>query len=622
MEELYFTGLRLNQFYDADVDPYPYYEEALRRDPGDSRVNTQLGILYCKRKMWAAAGEKLRLALERVAGNYTRPRDGEALYYLGIALRAQKRWDEAYDALYRTTWSAAHHTASYYALAQIDCRRGNYATALSHLDRALTTSVHDLPCLNLRTVVLRRLGDGKAAERQARQVADLDPLDHQCRNELYLLQREAGKRGAAKLLAKLMQAMRDSPRTYLELSLDYANSGCYEEAIDLLARLEERGTEYPMVCYYLGYFWAQRGDEDRSSRYYGVASQLSPDYCFPFRAESIDVLTHAAHANPQDPLPPYYLGNLLYEPQPERAIEAWEKSRNLDPQLYVVHRNLGLAYAEVEDDLPKAIASMERAVALGGTARLLYELDELYEKTGVAPEERYALLRDHHELGSQRSETLLSEAQVAVLAGHYGGAIKLLAEGFFPDWEGRQAMGTVQQDAHILRGLQSLEAGQAHPAREDFETALTLTAGRFGRSRTIQLNFLMGEAHHAIGDTVASRQYYEQAVAGRLGRFSGEYAYYKGRALVRLGRATEAEEVYDEMLAQGGWSRRGRFAQRLESDERANRWRARDLFATAMAHLGKGMLEEARAQFEEALALDPSNIWVRRQLASTGADSQ
>lgn len=74
IDRLYRMRVLINQFYNASADPYPYYEEALRRDPGDSRVNTQLGILYCKRKMWTEAEGRLRLALERVAGNYPRPR--------------------------------------------------------------------------------------------------------------------------------------------------------------------------------------------------------------------------------------------------------------------------------------------------------------------------------------------------------------------------------------------------------------------------------------------------------------------------------------------------------------------------------------------------------------------
>jgi len=59
VEELYLTGLRLSQFHNAVIDAYPYYEEALRRDPGNYRVNTQLGILYCERLMWPEAEERL-----------------------------------------------------------------------------------------------------------------------------------------------------------------------------------------------------------------------------------------------------------------------------------------------------------------------------------------------------------------------------------------------------------------------------------------------------------------------------------------------------------------------------------------------------------------------------------
>ena len=43
-EELYLTGLRIEQFHNPDRDPEPYWAEALKRDPGDTRVNTALGI--------------------------------------------------------------------------------------------------------------------------------------------------------------------------------------------------------------------------------------------------------------------------------------------------------------------------------------------------------------------------------------------------------------------------------------------------------------------------------------------------------------------------------------------------------------------------------------------------
>ncbi len=39
VEELYYAGLRLEQFFNPALEPDAYYEEALRRDPDDSRVN-------------------------------------------------------------------------------------------------------------------------------------------------------------------------------------------------------------------------------------------------------------------------------------------------------------------------------------------------------------------------------------------------------------------------------------------------------------------------------------------------------------------------------------------------------------------------------------------------------
>jgi len=50
IEELYYAGLRLEQFYNPSLDPDPYYEEALRRDSFDYRVNTAVGIRYLKER--------------------------------------------------------------------------------------------------------------------------------------------------------------------------------------------------------------------------------------------------------------------------------------------------------------------------------------------------------------------------------------------------------------------------------------------------------------------------------------------------------------------------------------------------------------------------------------------
>ena len=74
----------------------PYWEEALRRDPGDARVNTVLGITAYTKARYAEAEKYLRKAIERVTDRYTTPKDAEAIYYLGATLKAEGKTDEAY----------------------------------------------------------------------------------------------------------------------------------------------------------------------------------------------------------------------------------------------------------------------------------------------------------------------------------------------------------------------------------------------------------------------------------------------------------------------------------------------------------------------------------------------
>jgi hypothetical protein len=107
IEELYLAGQRLEQFHNPTLEPYPYYEEALRRDPSDIRTNTALGLLYLKGGLYREAEARLAVAVARLIANYTRPKDGEALYYFGVAKRRHGRTAEAEDAFQRAAWNPA-----------------------------------------------------------------------------------------------------------------------------------------------------------------------------------------------------------------------------------------------------------------------------------------------------------------------------------------------------------------------------------------------------------------------------------------------------------------------------------------------------------------------------------
>src|SRR4051812_42365625 len=86
-EELYLAGQRIEQFHNPGLDPLAYWQEALRRDPGDIRFNTSLGIRAFKQSRFAEAEQYFRKALARLTDRYTTPKDAEATYYLGLSLK-------------------------------------------------------------------------------------------------------------------------------------------------------------------------------------------------------------------------------------------------------------------------------------------------------------------------------------------------------------------------------------------------------------------------------------------------------------------------------------------------------------------------------------------------------
>lgn len=525
VEELYLTGLRLELFHSPELAPSPYYEEALRRDPDNYRVNTTLAISCCKRGLFKEAEEKLNRAIKRVTKNYTTPRDGEAYYYLGVTLKAQGKYDPAYDAFFKATWYHAWHAAAHYSLAELECLKGDFLKALEFIDLSLSTNTSNTKALTLKVAVLRVLGRFDEAEKSASQVLAFDPLDFWAGNELYLVKSGRGlKSKTIKELNALKIKMRGNVQSYLEVALDYGNCGLWDEAIEVLSRLvdsnREKITTYPMVYYYLGYFWEKKGEGEKALKYYRLGGKMPTDYCFPFRLEDIEALQSAVRKNPEDARPPYYLGNLLYFfNQPEKAIKEWKTSRNLDDTFPIVHRNLGLAYARVENNIPKAIASLEKAVACKKDPILYYELDQLYEAGGVSPRKRLKLLERNHETILKRDDALSREILLYVQLGQYDKAIDLLNNHHFHVWEGAKGRGHIHNiyvDAHLLRGQKHFKAKRFQDALRDYEAALdypeNLGVGKpYREEKSSQIYYFIGTAYEALGDTGKAGEAYKKS---------------------------------------------------------------------------------------------------------------
>jgi len=612
-DELYLIGLHLSQYRHATRDPMEYWREALRRDPGDARCNHAVGLWHLRRGEAAEAERFFRAAIARLTSRNPNPYDGEPFYHLGLVLRFLKRDDEAYAAFYKAVWNQAWQGAGYHALAEIDCVREEWAKALDHLNRSLRLNTDNLRARNLRVVVLRKLERNEDAERGLAETRALDPLD-----------------AWARWLDG--QELNCDNQIRLDLALDYARAGLWEEAIRIsnTAAPEPLSGTGPLVAYYLSYIYEEVGNKSEAERLGGQARERPLDYCFPARLEEISILKAALARCPEDARAAYYLGNLLYDKRRyEEAIGLWEQSARLDPTCSIVWRNLGIGYFNVRRDPTQAREAYARAFAANPRdARLLYERDQLWKRLGENAAVRLAELEAHRSLALERDDTAVELCALYNQTGCSEQARQVLTGRRFQPWEGGegQALGQWTR-THLLLAREAMQRGDADAAIPLLESARTppelLGEAKHLLANQSDLYYWLGEACQAAGEAERAREYWRKAAASR-GDFQqmslraySEMTYFSARALERLNRKEEARDLFSQLRD---------YALRLEQtpakidyfatslptmllfeDDLQARQSATAWFLQAQAAFGLGECAAAEALLQRVLRHDPSH---------------
>lgn len=498
-DELYITGLHLAQYRHATRQPEQYWREAVRRDPGDIRSNTALGVHHMKRGEFAVAEEHLRRAIARLTSRNPNPYDGEAYYQLGLCLRWQRRDDDAYAAFYKSAWNAAWRTPAYLALAHLDARRQQWQTALEHVVQALRTDSDNLEALCLRAIVLRRLNRPAESDLQLAEALHLDPLNHlACHLSTGLLPPDGQSR--------------------LDLAFDYARFGLLADAVEVLsAPLPPAPNDGSpaMLAYTHGALLLELGDPEAAGDIWREAAEMPVAYVYPSRLEEMRVLEVAIAANPRDPRAPLYLGNLLYDRRRyTEAIAQWESAAALDPRLAMAHRNLGIAYFNVLGDTVKATEAFDRAFqADPKNPRVLYERDQLWKRTGVTPAVRLNEMIRHPELLGERDDLSVELAALLNLTGEPQRALDVILSRQFQPWEGGEGLVLAQFfRANLLLAQQELAAGEPQRARSRLAQALN-PPHSLGESWHLLASqseplYWLGTACAACGDLAEARQFW------------------------------------------------------------------------------------------------------------------
>lgn len=508
-EELYLTGLHLEQYRHATYQPEDYYKEGLKRDNEDIRINNAYGRLLMSRGCFHEAEIHFRKAIKRLTFRNPNPYNSEPYYNLGLVLLHQEKLEEAYDAFFKAAWSNEQQEMSFYYLAAIETRRENYEHALELIEKGLMKNTHNKKARGMKAYLLRILNQPEKAKKWIIENLALNPFDYVSRVEKSELEEENKK----SIWSTINHIMRNFPENYLQTARDYAEFGAYKEAIEVINQCNGKT---PMLFYYKAYYLDKLGKENDTVL--KQAQEACTDYCFPNKLEDIHVLMYAIHKCPAQDKAYYYLGNLYYDKkQNEAAKKLWEEAAKLCDDFPIIWRNLALVYYNEYKEKEKAKKALEKANQLAQKdSRIFLELDQLYKKIGITAKERLQNYEAAEDIIKDRDDLFIEYVTLHNLLGNYKKAYELIMSRKFHPWEGGEGKVTAQYTISLV------ETAKDFIKQENYKEAIktlnqalyypqNLGEGKLEGTKDNHIYHYMGLAFEQIGEKEKAKACFETA---------------------------------------------------------------------------------------------------------------
>ena len=342
------------------------YALAERLDPSDYRWPYLLGRVYQELGQTQQALAELKLAAA------LNDDDAPTLARIGDASLNLARFDEADAAFARYVELRPDQVYGHFGRARIAYRRGDFATAAEHLERARTCDPGAHQVLYLYARTLARIGDGERARRILAEHGDADTSRELSFNDPLLqyvhltarstrvlmtnLERAAEARDwneAIRVCESILQRRPDDFNMMYNLADLYRQTRRFDDALTVLKRALTINPDYPPLHCAMAQIQRSTGDPQAALIAIEKALAADPQYARALAVKGTvhldlreweaaeQALTDAARLAPENDTFAFYLG-LALEPQSKtvEAAAAYTQALELNPDNERARRRL------------------------------------------------------------------------------------------------------------------------------------------------------------------------------------------------------------------------------------------------------------------------------------------
>ena len=413
------------------------FNELLDKDGSDKEALLALSELHYRRGKYDKSLHLSSLALMQTTY------DGKANYLAGIAYRTKEDFINALESFGWAARSIEFRSAAYEHMAEIYIRLTSYDQAAKYAQKSLDFNRYNISALETQIIANRLMGD--ETKDLIRELLEIDPLNHLARYEEFVSE----KSGAKKENFTTHISSEFPEETYLELALFYHALGLTKEAKELLSM----GPSCVKNSLWLAYL-SRNDHTDVSSDLLSKSLASSPEFVFPYRLESLEMLEWAKNQIPSWKID--YFQAIAYAGvgRNDEAIELLISLKE-QPDFWVFYQTRAalLGMTNTKQQKSDLIKAYELAPEIWRTWNQLIRFYLANNEYAIAADlsgRASGKFPDNFILGSLNATALLK-------AGHYQECVNILKDIHMLPAEGATAGHRIYQEAHIRLALELIE---------------------------------------------------------------------------------------------------------------------------------------------------------------------